>query len=475
MGRDNNQLKDVVVLGAGLAGLAAGCVLSRSGMDVLLLERDCTVGGLAKTLAYDGFRFDLGGHRFITDNKNVEYFVKKALKGELLAVKRSSKILLRGKYFSYPLQPHNAFFGLGISTTTRILLDYIFEQLKGRYSDGQIVSLEDWVVRHFGRTLFNIYFKEYSEKIWGIDCSRICMEWVAQRIQGLSLAIAIKRAFLKSSDRDARTLASTFLYPPLGIGQISEKFREEIERNNTVLTNAHIARVNHVDDSIKSVTVRQGGKSFECAGSEFISSIPLTTLIELLHPKPPSEVRNAASRLRYRDLVIVAIMVNRKRVTDETWIYIPEKRIPFGRIHEPTNWSESMAPQGKTLIVTEHFCFRGDATWKASDEELSESTVASLLNLRLINRHEVLNRVVVRIPCAYPLFEVGYAEHYRTICGYLGRYNNLHPIGRGGLFKYYNMDHAIESGIAAAEEILRKDVESAGATDDRLAPTGTHS
>jgi protoporphyrinogen oxidase len=475
LSRDNKQLKDVVVLGAGLAGLAAGCVLSRSGMDILLLERDCAVGGLAKTLAYGGFRFDLGGHRFITNNKNVEHFVKKALRGKLFVVNRSSKILLRGKYFDYPLQPWNAFFGLGIGTTTRIVLDYILEQLKGRRSDDKIVSLEDWVVRHFGRTLFNIYFKEYSEKIWGIDCSRICMEWVAQRIQGLSLATAIKRAFLKSSDKDARTLASKFLYPPLGIGQIGENLREEIEKNNTVLTGAQIVRINHVDDSIKSVTVQQGGEIFVCAGSEFVSSIPLTTLIELLHPKPPSEVRNAASRLRYRDLVIVAIMVNRTRVTDQTWIYIPEKKIPFGRIHEPTNWSENMAPQGKTLVVTEHFCFRGDATWKASDEELTESTIANLVNLRFIKRHEVINRVVVRIPRAYPLFEVGYVEHYRTICGYLGRYSNLHPIGRGGLFKYYNMDHAIASGIAAAEEILLRDVGSAGVFDDRLAPTGTHS
>ncbi len=474
MGCDNNQLKDVVVLGAGLAGLAAGCVLSRSGMDIVVLERDRAVGGLAKTLAHDGFRFDLGGHRFVTDNKNVEQFVKKALKGKLLTVKRSSKILLRGRYFDYPLQPHNAFFGLGIWTTTRILLDYIVEQLKARYSERQIVSLEDWVVRHFGRTLFDIYFKEYSEKIWGMDCSRICMEWVAQRIQGLSLAIAIKRALLKPGDSDARTLASNFVYPPLGIGQISENLREEIERNNSVLVNAQIAQINHVDDSIKSVTVRQGGEIFVCAGREFVSSIPLTTLIELLHPKPPSEVRNAASRLRYRDLVIVAIMVDRERVTDQTWIYIPEKRIPFGRIHEPTNWSRSMAPPGKTLIVTEHFCFRGDATWKASDEELSESTIASLVDLRLINRQEVSDRVVVRIPCAYPLFEVGYAEHYRTICGYLSRYRNLHAIGRGGLFKYYNMDHAIESGMTAAEEIVLKNVQAAGIVDDRLAATGTH-
>lgn len=456
-----NQVEDIVILGAGLAGLAAGYVLTRSGTDILIVERDSTVGGLAKTIHHRDFRFDLGGHRFITSNKKIERFVlQEVLKGDALVVTRSSKILLRGKYFDYPLKPLNAISGLGIPTASRIILDYAVEQLRPRFEDTQIVSLEDWVVRHFGRTMFNIYFKEYSEKVWGIDCSQICMEWIEQRIQRLSLGKAIRKALFNYSGRGVFTLASEFLYPPLGIGQISERLKAEIDQRNRVLTNTRIVRVNHCGYKIESIVTRTGSQASIFKGNEFISSIPVATLVQLLHPKPPIDVLGAASRLRYRDLVIVTIMINRERVTDQTWIYIPEQRIPFGRIHEPTNWSKKMAPQGTTLLVTEHFCFRGDDTWCASDADLAERTITNLIILGFIKRHEVIDKVILRIPRAYPLFKVGYRKHYEKICDYLDRYRNLSLIGRGGMFKYYNMDNAIESGIVAAEGVMASRSES---------------
>ncbi len=469
------RANEVVILGAGLAGLAAGHVLSRSGVDILVVERDATVGGLAKTVNHQGFRFDLGGHRFKTDSKKIERLVRRVLKDELLTVQRSSKILLRDKYFDYPLKPLNAFFGLGIPTATRIIFDYTVEQLRQRVRNTQIISLEDWVVRHFGRTLFNIYFKEYSEKIWGIDCRSICMEWVEQRIRGLSLATAVKKALSKSNDTEVRTLASEFLYPPLGIGQISEQLKEGIEERNSVLTNSRIVRINHAGNTIESVTVQNGEQVCMYGGSEFASSIPLATLVQLLHPKPPIDILDAASRLRYRDLVIVTILLNCERVTDQTWIYIPEQKVPFGRIHEPTNWSRKMAPEGKTLLVAEHFCFRGDDTWSASDEELAERTITSLERLGFIKSQEVIDKVILRIPKAYPLFEVGYQEHYRKICDYLSSYRNLHLLGRGGMFKYYNMDHAMESGIATAEGIIARNSGAHKEELEELALTGTDS
>jgi len=474
LGVHGDGSKEAVILGAGLAGLAAGCVLSRANLDTVLIERESAVGGLARTLTYGDFRFDIGGHRFITNNGKTEHFVKQILNGELRVTSRSSKILLRNRYFNYPLQPVNALRGLGIPTTIRIILDYAIERVRQRAEDQQVVSLEDWVVRHFGRTLFNIYFKEYSEKIWGIDCNRICKQWVEHRIQGLSLGVAIKNALLRSAGTELCTLASKFLYPPLGIGQIAENMKMEVDKNNSVLTNANIVQIDRVDCRIKSVTVREGGQDYVFKGRDFLSSIPLTTLIQLLRPRPPQAVLDAASALRYRGLVIVTIMLNRERVTDQTWVYIPEKNIPFGRIHEPTNWSREMAPAGKTLLVTEHFCFRGDAIWSASDHELTESTVASLVKLGFINRAEVIDSVVLRVPEVYPLFEIGYMQHCRKICDYVDRYSNLHLIGRSGLFKYYNMDHAIESGMAAAEELLAKHPGSPQESVAKLAPTGTH-
>lgn len=443
-----------VILGAGLAGLSAGLVLTRAGRTALVLERDSAVGGLARTVVRGGFRFDLGGHRFFTKDKKVEAFLLELMGGEIAAVPRKSQILLAGKYFEYPLKPFNAVRGLGVSTTLRILLDYAIERVGNRLRRPRIVSLEDWVVSRFGRTMFDIYFREYSEKVWGIDCRRICMEWVEQRIQGLSLGAAVKRALFRSGGKSAPTLAEEFLYPPLGIGRIAERMREEIERENNVLTNVRVVRVEHRGSRVERLAVMDRGGVRACEGSQFISTIPLTSLVKMLHPRAPDGVLDAASQLRYRDLIVVAVMVGRERVTDQTWIYVPERRIPFSRIHEPTNWSARMAPEGKTLLVTEHFCSRGDHIWGARDDELTGTTIAHLAALGFLDRREVLDGAVLRIPNAYPLFEVGHQAHCDAICEYLSRFENLRITGRGGMFKYMNMDHVMASGIETAEKVM---------------------
>jgi protoporphyrinogen oxidase len=448
----NNE--KIIILGSGLAGLSAAYVLTKADRKIVLFERDSTVGGLAKTIVRGEFRFDLGGHRFFTKNKKIENFVKDLLKGELLEVPRKSKIYLRNKYFDYPLKPSNAISGLGIPTTLKIISDYGIERLKKVVKSSNSLSLEDWVVSNFGRTMFEIYFKEYSEKVWGIECSKISAEWVAQRIKGLSLSKAVKNAFFKFNGKDIPTLADRFLYPQFGIGRISDRLKETIDKKNRVMTDTSIKRLDHIDSRIKSIIVNNCDRTYVVEGSEFISSIPLTTLVQILRPEPPEDVLLAASRLRYRDLVIVTIAVNRDKITDQTWIYIPEKKIPFSRIHEPKNWSIDMAPEGKTHIVAEYFCFEGDEKWRATDMVLVEDTVKNLEQLGFIRRDEVIDSVVVRVPKAYPLFEVGYIKHYDTIIDYLSRFKNLHIAGRGGMFRYHNMDHAIETGIETAEKIL---------------------
>jgi len=445
---------EIIVLGGGLAGLSAGYVLARGNRDVLVLESSSTVGGLSKTVTRGEFRFDLGGHRFFTNNKQTECFVKDLMGEELLRVPRTSKIYLRNKYFDYPIKPANAIFGLGIPTTLKIIYSYGIEKVIKRLKNSEHVSLEDWVVGNFGRTMFDIYFKEYSEKVWGIDCNRISAEWVAKRIQGLSLGTAVKNAFFKFSGREIPTLADEFLYPALGIGRISDKLREGIEETGRVLTNTAVECLYHSNFRIEKLRAKSGSVSNLSRGHEFISSIPMTTLVGMLRPRAPQDVLDAAARLKYRDLVIVAIMVNRERVTDQSWIYIPEKRIPLGRIHEPKNWSSKMAPEGKSLLVTEHFCFEGDETWRASDEELAKSTTDDLERLGFVKRDEVIDHVVIRVPKAYPLLEVGYGEHYSKVVDYLNRFQNLHTIGRGGTFRYLNMDHAIETGLGMAEHIM---------------------
>lgn len=447
----------IVILGGGLAGLSAGYALTRAGRRVQVLEADSTTGGLARTITHGGFRFDLGGHRFHTANRRIDEFVRGLLGEELLAVPRSSKIFLRQRYFDYPLQPLNACFDLGIATTCAILAGYAKARLAHRWHKTPLLCLDDWVVAHFGRPLFEIYFRDYSEKVWGIPCQRIAAEWIAQRVQGLSLGAAIRRAFFKAGGSALPTLTDAFVYPRLGIGRIADKLRAGIEPGNAVLTNARVTRIRHSGSRVQSVLVRDGERDREFRGDEFMSTIPLQQLVQLLHPRAPDEVLAAAAQLRHRDLVIVAVMLNRPRATDLTWIYFPEKHVPFGRVHEPTNWSPHLAPPGTTVLVAEHFCCRGDATWNTRDEDLIAATAAQLEQLGFIRREEVIDGIALRIPAAYPLFEVGYQGRCNTLLAYLDRFPNLHLAGRGGMFRYYNMDATIESGFSAAEAVLQRE------------------
>ena len=452
----NNKGNTTVILGGGLAGLSTGYVLANAGKPVVVFERDSVVGGLSKTIGYGRFRFDLGGHRFITKKEKIRHFVLDLLGEDFLTVSRKSKIYMRRKFFDYPLKPFNALFGLGIPTTWKAITDYSREKIKSFINQSVDISLEDWVVSNFGRTVFDIYFKEYSEKVWGIECKSISKEWVSERIKGLSLGIAIKNAFFKFSGQEVDTLNDKFIYPLQGIGQISDKLRAKIEEKNPVFTNTRIAEIKHEDFFVERITAINCGQIYSVEGREFVSSIPLTNLLQMLTPPPPDGILEAASQLRYRDLVIVVIMLNRERVTDLTWIYLPERDNPLGRIHEPKNWSPRMAPEGKTHIVSEFFCFEGDTIWNSSDAELTTTTIKQLQNLGFLQEDEVIDSCVVRVPKAYPLLEVGYTEHYNKILEYLKNFKNLHISGRSGMFRYFNMDYAIESGIEVAESILGK-------------------
>jgi protoporphyrinogen oxidase len=446
---------EIVVLGAGLTGLTAAYASARAGRRVLALEGSGQVGGLARTVNHSGFRFDLGGHRFFTHDARIQALVCELLGEELITVPRASQIRLRGRWIDYPLRPGNALAGLGVRTSAAILLGYAQARLAHRLRPAPLVSLEDWVVAHFGRRLFELYFRDYSEKVWGIGCRDISAQWMAERIQGLSLSKAVRQALWKRGPA-LPTLADRFLYPRLGIGRIAERLREVIERGGEVHTGTFVERVHHDGRRILHVAARKAEQAIAFSGSAFLSTIPLTRLVQALQPHAPAEVRAAAARLRFRDLVVVAVSLARDRASDQTWIYFPEKTIPFSRLHEPTNWSAAMAPPGQTLLVTERFCMRGDDTWSASDAALIENTVFHLIQLGFFRRDEVRQSVVVRIPSAYPLFEVGFEAHSRVLRDYLARFENLQIAGRGGAFHYYNMDHAMASGLRAADAVLRQ-------------------
>jgi len=443
-----------IILGGGLAGLTAGYTLARHGRKVTLFEKDNAIGGMSKTIQRGGFRFDLGGHRFLTHDREIKDLVRNLLKEGCRDVSRKSSIFFLGKYFDYPLKPFNAVFGVGFNRSLSIIHDYITERIKNIVSPRDIVSLEDWVVNRFGRAMFDLYFKQYSEKVWGIDCGNISQEWVAQRIKGLSLWEVVKNSCFRLRGRKVDTLADGFLYPSLGIGAIADSFRRYLSREHSVLTSSGVRKIFHENGTIRHVTVRQGEHEYDIEGNGFISTVPLTELIQMLDPPPPDDIVDTVMKLHFRDLKVVTLMLDRERVTDLTWLYLPERSIPIGRIHEPKNWSPRMSPEGKTSIVAEYFCFRGDRVWNAPDSELTDITVNNLAKLGFLRNKDVLDSCVVSVPKAYPLLDTEYRKYYKRIIDYLDRFTNLRTAGRGGTFRYLNMDHAMRSGMNAAERIL---------------------
>ena len=447
----------VIVLGAGFAGLAAAHALAAAGRETLVLEAGPVVGGLSRTETFGEFRFDLGGHRFFTHDREIAALVEELMGDELIDVPRSSKILLRGRYVDYPLRPMNALAALGPVTSARVLADWAAEQLRSLAGARPDVSLEDWVVHRFGRTLFRIYFKEYSEKVWGLPCERISVGWVARRIEGLSLGRAIREAFSNGGQRSVASLVDRFAYPRLGIGRIGERFAEELPQHGRVVCDALVTQVRHEGGRVREVAAATpaGERSFP-AGA-VVSTIPLPALARLLDPAPAPRALQAAAELGFRDLILAAVAVDRPFVTDQSWIYIPDRSLPFGRLHEPKNWSGALAPPERSLVVAEYFCSRGDRTWESSDERLAGLTVEGLEKLGYLERRQVIGTRIVRVPAAYPLFEVGYEQRAGAVREGLAGIGNLVLAGRSGCFAYQNMDHAIRSGLDAARSLLDRD------------------
>ncbi|GAB4333676.1 MAG: NAD(P)/FAD-dependent oxidoreductase [Desulfobulbaceae bacterium] len=443
-----------IILGGGLAGLSAGARLSGSGQPAIVLERGRTVGGLSRTIRHGDYRFDLGGHRFLTANRQLQSFVSDLLGDDLLTVPRRSRILLKGNYIDYPLSPANAVFGMGLTETGSILLDYGREKLRRLIRPRSITSLEDWVVSRFGRTMFNLYFRDYSEKVWGIKCRDISKDWVAQRIDGLSLWKFICHSLVRFRSTRVKTLTDSFFYPRQGIGRLADRLAELISERNSILTDAEVENIFHADGRITGIRYAKGGASHTLQGNSYVSSIPVTRLVEKMLPAPQENILSAARQIRFRSLVIAALFVDRPAITDLTWMYFPEKEIPFGRIHEPKNWSPELAPPGSSHVVTEYFCNTGDPAWNASDECIIDSAAAHLCRLGFFRRSELIGGKVLRIPYAYPVFDLDYRHHLKVITDYLGNFCNLYLAGRNGMFSYLNMDQAMESGFHAAERVL---------------------
>jgi protoporphyrinogen oxidase len=440
--------RPTAILGAGPAGLTAGYLLSKQGLPAIVLESESQVGGLAKTAVRDGYRFDLGGHRFFTKAPEVERLWHEVLPEDFLLRPRMSRIYWNGKFLDYPLRGPDVVRKLGPIELTRSFASYLRASLRRK---GEEETFDDWVSNRFGRRLFNLFFKSYTEKLWGVPTTEIRAEWAAQRIKGLSFLSAARAAFFGNRGNRVKSLIDEFQYPRLGPGQMWEAMATEIVgRGGEVRMESPVSRLTLTEGRVTAIEA--GGETV--VPGEVISSLPLRSIVGLVGEAAPPEVREAARGLRYRDFLTVALVVDGEDLFPDNWIYIHEPDVRVGRIQNYRSWSPDMVPDpSKACVGLEYFCFAGDDLWETTDDGLVELAGRELEQLGLAGREDVERGFVVRVPKAYPMYDPDYADRVATIRAWLDGVENLQQVGRNGLHRYNNSDHSMLTAIRAVENV----------------------
>jgi protoporphyrinogen oxidase len=451
-----------LVIGAGPAGLTIAWELVRSSEDVVVLEADPHyVGGLSRTVTFQGNRFDIGGHRFYSKSAHINALWREMLPGGFVEVPRLSRVHYDGRFFPYPIELGPTLRALGPRRSARILASYVRARVRPRRPE---VTFEDWIVNRFGRELYRTFFRTYTEKVWGVPCTEISKDFAAQRIRGLTLGEAVGHRLRQlagrhrgpSSNGEVKTLVDRFVYPRRGPGQLWEAVRDEIEvRGGRVLLGQRVTALDHDarTRTITGVTTEDGGRH---TADRVYSTMTLRDLVAQLRPAPPSEVIDAARALRFRDFLTVAVVVDRPRLFPDTWIYIHDPGCRVGRIQNYKNWSPDMvADPALTCLGLEYFCDRGDPLWTMADADLVALAGRELETLGLARAAECRDGVVLRVPDAYPVYDAHHAAHRRTIRRWLEESAvNLHPAGRGGLHNYNSQDHAMMTGLLSVRNAL---------------------
>lgn len=442
------------IIGGGPAGLTAAywAIRQKSGLTPIVFEGSDNVGGIARTEMYKGYRFDIGGHRFFTKVSQVEALWHEVLTDEFLKRPRLSRIYYRGKYYAYPLKLFNALGNLGIYESMRILLSYLKWKLRPYTVEDNFAQ---WVTNRFGGRLFWHFFKTYTEKVWGMPCTEIKADWAAQRIKNLSLRKAVINAITGSND--TTSLIEEFDYPRLGPGMMWEAFRDRIrEQGGEVRMNSKVVRVHHDNDLVTGIDVEgPDGTVSRFEADQYINSMPITTLIQSMVPPPPEPILQAAGKLRYRDFLIVTLVLKRSDPFPDNWVYVHSPKVEVGRIQNFRSWSEHMVPDPTTASIgMEYFCNVGDALWVKDNATLIEQAGRELETLGLGKASDVIDGTVIREPKAYPVYDGDYRESLDLIRGWLAAFSNLQTVGRNGMHRYNNQDHSMMTAMLAVNNIM---------------------
>jgi protoporphyrinogen oxidase len=438
-----------LVLGGGPAGLTAAYLLAKQGAPVVVLEAEPDLGGLAKTVERDGYRFDLGGHRFFTKSAEVDRLWHEILDDEFLLRQRLSRIYWNGRFLEYPLSGPDVVRKLGLVELARVTGSYAVAAVKTK---GREESFEEWVSNRFGRRLFELFFRSYTEKVWGVPTSEIRAEWAAQRIKGLSFTSAARAAFFGNRGNRVKSLIKEFHYPRYGPGQMWEAMAKQIRRlGGEVCLETPVEGLDVRAGRVR--TIEAGGRTMPV--SNVISSLPLRSVVAMTSPRAPAAVLQAARGLRYRDFVTVAVVLDGEDLFPDNWIYVHDERVRVGRIQNYRSWSPWMVPDPtKACVGLEYFCFAGDDLWQMSDEKLVALAARELELLGLARADTVERGYAVRVPKAYPMYDMEFGEGVETIRGWLDGLGNLQQVGRNGLHRYNNSDHSMLTAMRAVENLL---------------------
>ncbi len=454
---------DVFVIGAGPAGLTAAYCLAKQARSVIVIERDPVyVGGISRTVDYKGFLFDIGGHRFFSKSKEVVALWQELLPDDFITRPRLSRIYYNGKFFSYPLKAFEALLRLGVFTSAACLASYARAKLS---PVAEPRTFHQWVRNQFGERLFQIFFKTYTEKVWGMSCDEISADWAAQRIKGLDLATAVVNALTRSlrlrrkaspGDNTVKTLIENFQYPRKGPGMMWQAAARKVRAlGGRVLLGRELIALDY-DASRQRWRIEvavTGGARKTYTAHHVVSSAPLRELVERIKPTPISLLH--ARALRYRDFLTVALMVRKAETFPDNWIYIHDPSVKVGRVQNFRSWSPEMVPEGMSCLGLEYFCFEGDGLWNAPDSELIALAKKEIARIGLVGPDEVMDACVVRQAKAYPVYDEGYADNVAAIrldleCSY----PTLHLIGRNGMHRYNNQDHAMMTAMLTARNII---------------------
>lgn len=454
------KLVDVAVIGAGPAGLTAAYLLSKKGFSVTVIEKDPKyVGGISRTVEHEGFRFDIGGHRFFSKSQEVVDLWNEILPDDFIQRPRMSRIYYEGKFYSYPLRAFEALWNLGIWRSTLCMLSYGKAKV---FPNKNVKSFEDWTVNQFGHKLYSIFFKTYTEKVWGMPCDEMSADWAAQRIKGLSLWNAVTDGLKRSlglnkrpnDGQEVKTLLETFRYPRLGPGMMWDAAKAHVEaQGNEVLMGHSLKQLAQDADGNWRMSATSADGETIITAKHVISSAPMRELATRIHPLPQSMPE--AQELNYRDFLTVAIKVKSDDLFPDNWIYIHDDRVQVGRVQNFRSWSPEMVPDENIACVgLEYFCFENDGLWSSSDEDLIELAKKEMAILGLCNPEDVVGGAVVRQEKAYPVYDDSYEQNVAAMRDDLeSRFPTLHMVGRNGMHRYNNQDHAMMTAMLTVENI----------------------